>query len=161
MRHTDRITCMEHPFSTAFGVRLPPAARLQRNARSSSRPNFRKGRRPVVATVSPELRQPRHLLPRRSESSLAQSVRPVGVFELLSLRGGASGPSWYRSATSTASLGCNSASSFATIVCDNPNHARIRGWQSNRPHLRCRWRRSGCWRGYAPMRGTSKVGQPT
>src|SRR5439155_11519715 len=41
-----------------------------------------------------------HLLPTRSESSPVASLRPIpnGIFELLSLRRDASGPSWYRSA---------------------------------------------------------------
>jgi hypothetical protein len=158
---TDRITCMEDPFSTAFRVRLPRVCGEMLEAPQD--PTSGRAADRLSRQLVPELRQPRHLLPRRCASSLAQSVRPVpvGVFELLSLCGRASGPSWYRSVTSTASPGCNSASSFATIVCDNPNHARIRGWQSKRPHLRCRWRRSGCWRGYAPMRGTSEVGLPT
>jgi hypothetical protein len=112
---TDRITCMEDPFSTAFGVRLPRVCGEMLEAPHD--PTSGRAADRLSRQLVPELRQPRHLLPRRSESFLAQSVRPVpvGVFELLSLRGGASGPSWYRSVTSTASPGCNSASSFATI----------------------------------------------
>src|SRR6202011_1772429 len=60
---------------------------------------------------------PHHLLPTRGESAAVTSVRPVadGELELPTFREGASGTSWYRRVTSTASPGCNSVSSLATI----------------------------------------------